>query len=509
MVRDPQGQHAPPRALVVGGGANRAGGATLAGATQGMTTTRYIIFLLAIGAPFILILQMLLRLGMGPVALGAGTLILALLVIYRVELGIFIMAGLVFWQFQTRLSESFTLVKAVGIVVALFGAFAVLRTRGPKWPWVMKFAVAFALWSLVGSLYNISPPFQLSLLKPASVFSNILFMYLIMRACHTPATLRTLVIVIALSATGEAVLGLVSPYHAPAGGGATVARLATAEEMNINHYARILTPGIFLPFFLIGETRRKILWAGLLAAVLLCMVAQILTVSRGAIIGTAMGGVVLLLTLKHVGAGAKLGLLLVLVGLVTGAILLSGSFGAPEAWSVRMSESSLRSAAEHRLGLWQLAGSAIADNPIFGSGLGLESVEYFRRGLVATESHNDILSAGLNTGIPGMVCFIGVLAAGWVGLWRLPAGIGRSALLGMWTAIVVGGFFNPTLNRKYFWMPAGVCAAAMVLHHVRTRWASAAAGPPPVPAHMAQRALSRPGGPAAADQSAVGPATGQ
>jgi len=442
------------------------GEAALAGAGpaggRSMSVGQYLALLLTIGLPFVIVTMALMLCGLGSVALGLGILVLTVLVIWRPELGLFIMAGLFFWQYQTRLSEMFTLVKVVGIVVAVFGLLPSLRSRGPSWPLMMQCAAAFAVWATLSSLYNITTPVYVPLLDLAALLSNILFMYLLMRFCSMPAAFWTLLIVICIGAAGEAILGLVRPAVIQTPGPPTAARLTTAEGININHYVRLMIPGILLPPILLAQTRWVVFKVMLIGCIVVCLVAAILTVSRGAVLGIALGGLVLFLSLRGVPVSTKVLVSVVGILVIAGAVFFAVQMGAGAGWHERMAESSISEAASTRTAFWLTAVRGAMHSPLLGVGPGLEPLEFLRRGFGAAESHNDIASALLTTGIPGMLCFLGVVFAGWFGLWRLPKGIVRSSLLGLWTAVVVAGLFNPTLKNKLLWLPAGICVAGMV-----------------------------------------------
>ena len=433
-----------------------------AGQDSSMTTTRYLVLLLAIGVPFVFVTSALTFLGMGVLALGLGVLVLAIVVLWRPEMGLFIMTGLIFWQTQTRLTEMFTLVKAAGIVVVFFGLLPSLRSRGPSWPLMMKCAAAFAVWATLSSLWNITTPLRLPLLALMALLSNILFMYMLMRFCSSAPAFWTLVIVVVLCATGAALAGIISPATVMRGRRIVEGRLTSDPALGFNAYVRLMILGILLSPILLAKTRRIVFKALLIACIVLCLVAAIMTVSRGAIFGLALGGLVLFLSLRGVPVSTKALVSVVGILVIAGAIFFAVQMGAEAGWHERMTESSLSESFDTRITRWFMAIRGAMESPLLGVGSGLEPLEYLRRGFGPTESHNDVVSALLTTGIPGMLCFLGVIFAGWLGLWRLPKSMVRSSLLGLWTAVVVAGMFNPFLRHKLFWLPAGICVAGMV-----------------------------------------------
>ena len=102
------------------------------------------------------------------------------------------------------------------------------------------------------------------------------------------------------------------------------------------------------------------------------------------------------------------------------------------------------------------------ENPVLGVGYGNEALAYYLRGAIATESHNDVISVLAMTGIPGLVLYLVFLVAWLREVWRMPYGIWRSSLLGMWLAFTTTGIFNPSLNKKSFWLAVAICATSIV-----------------------------------------------
>jgi len=429
-----------------------------------MSAKTYFLVLLLVGVPFMMIVETMLALGQPPVAVALSVLLLMVLVLWRVEVGVFLVAALIFWQYQTRPLPYFTLVKLTGMVVTVFAVPWILRLRGPPWPKMVKLAFAFILWVTVSAMLNLRPPLLDSLLDLSAIANNIIFLYLLMRFCHTPAAFKALVIIVVLSSAGEAVLGLVHPATVIRGTREITERLTSHPELGINQYVRLMMPGIFLAPLLISYTRSRLMQVGLVLIMILCGTASILTVSRGAMIGIGLGVVVMLLTMKGLSAGHKVLVLLAAVILVAGVFVVSGHFGAGEHWAHRMATNPVTEAAAARLRYWGDAFRGAMDHPVFGVGVGREALTLFLRSGFFRESHNDLITVLHTTGIPGLLLFMGFLFYAFKGLWSLRHGIARASLLGLWTALVVAGFFNPQLTKKIFWMPAGLCAAAIVLY---------------------------------------------
>lgn len=424
-----------------------------------MSAFRYLIVLLLFGVPFGGIIFLTSALGL--IWLGlifAGVMLLGLMA-WRVEIGLLVMAGLIPWEIQTGFTEHFTLVKAVGIAVALIGMLHVFGSRGPRWPGMLKAAVAFGVWATFGAVVYIN---ILSIISIVALLSNIIFLYLLVRFCSTRGALLALLWVVTLSSIGEAMLG-VSTYLV-SGVTPEATRLATVEEMNPNNYAKMLLPGIFLAPILITHAKSRIL--KLIMAVGICggLIALLMSSARSSIAGTAVGAAVFLLTLRKVGLGTKFMVLIAGAIIVIAGLFFAGRFGAGTIWTQRGGTAGVTEGAQDRYWRGRIALEAGIKNPVLGLGMGNEGQIFMKKGFGRTESHNDIISSFAMTGVPGLIFFVGILILCWRGLWRLPGGILRSCLLGMWVAFFVTGFAHGNLITKMFWLAIGICAVAITYH---------------------------------------------
>ena len=427
------------------------------------STRSYLIQLTLVGAVCGLIAGASLIAGL----IGPGLMVIGLifvgLTLWRVEMGLFIMAALVPWELQTLITPQISMIKAMGIIVAGIGLMKVFVSRGTPWPGMMKWALALGVWSTVSGIFNLSEPVMFYILSWATLLSNIAFMYLLMRFCSTPGAFRTLVWMVALSSVSAAVVGLMEYATPGLQARMHMGRLTTGT--NANTYVRFLLPGIFLIPLLIPGVRSQLLRLALLPGIVFCIVAVVLTGSRGAALGAAAGALTMILCTRRIPLGTRIGLIVGLGLVAGGAYYFAMHLGAQATWQKRTEESSVQGAANIRIERWALALSMAADNPILGVGHGAqEGFAYVQKGYYWTESHNDVISSVIQGGFPGGVCFVGFLFAVFWGIWRLPPGIMKATLMGMWMAFVITGMFNPSLNKKVFWLAAGVISAAMVVH---------------------------------------------
>lgn len=436
-----------------------------AGEVTSPTVRQYVVWLVLAGTISLFILGVTALAGAIGVGLAVCGLVFIGLTLWRVEIGLFFMAALIPWELQTMLFSLFSVIKAAGIIVALLGLVRVLAVRGQRWPGIMKAAFAYGAWAIVSELSNLGETFQYDILQFSALISNLVFVFLIMRFCATPSALRMLLWVAAISSVSAAVAGL-TEVAAP-GFVAKAARLTTG--VNTNTYVRYLFPGIFLSLALVAQVRRLVPRILLAAGIGLCLLTVIFTGARGGALGVVVGGLVVLTFMKGIPLGTRILVALGALILVSGVSLFAERYGAREQWAGRLAAERLAPDAETRFRRWRIAAEIGLDHPILGVGPGLqEGTEYGLRARFRTESHNDIISSLIRTGIPGMLLFLAILGAGYVGLWKLPPGLPRTALLGMWTAFIITGLFNPALNAKIWWLAAGVVTAAISCHRNST-----------------------------------------
>jgi O-antigen ligase len=131
-------------------------------------------------------------------------------------------------------------------------------------------------------------------------------------------------------------------------------------------------------------------------------------------------------------------------------------------WTKRLTSVDLASGAQIRLRTWTQSMQLAVRNPVLGVGFGNEALALWQRGNAATESHNDLVTAIVTTGIPGFLMYVSFLILWLVGMWRMPHGIWRASLLGLYVAFFITGMFNPSLSAKSLWLVVGISAASVV-----------------------------------------------
>jgi len=224
-----------------------------------------------------------------------------------------------------------------------------------------------------------------------------------------------------------------------------------------NQHAKTLFPAMFLMPFLLRRHRG---WMRVLifGAVLLALVGLMRSGSRSCWIGTVLGVGVGILCYRGVALPRRAGYVVVaLMGLA--AFVVVGTLVG--AWDLRLLErfAELRQTGFReggRLWFWQHAFMMGAKNPLIGVGPGNFRVEImqFRVGYKVT--HNDLLAQFAETGLPGLVCYIGFIVAIFRKAARTAPPLLAAGLVGMMVAAVTAGMVNPSMGQKSFWMQASV-----------------------------------------------------
>jgi O-antigen ligase len=403
------------------------------------------------------------------VGLAIAGLLFVLASAVRVELGLLMLVAVIPWEAQTRLSQSFTLPKAMGFLVAGLGLLHVFAKSGQRWPTTFKIVTLFCLWACLG--VAVKPSLQ-ALLLLLALLSNAILIYLCLRFCSGPAVLRSLILVIFLSSVGEALLGLlmyaVMGVHVGVQG-----RLTTSKDININNYVRLMFFGVFLgPIVFIcfkSVLARTVAVLGIVAS----LAAALLTGSRGAMLGMFAGVALTVFTVRSakLRTGAKLAMMAAALVLFLAAALIASRGGGGKLWAERISAKGLAGGFEARVHRWQESLDLGLGNPVFGVGFGNEGTALYFEGFKATESHNDLISALAMTGIPGLLLFVAFLGAWLWEVWRLPPGVWRSSLLGLGAAFTLAGMFNPSLSKKPFWLAVAICVTTIVCcNQARAAW---------------------------------------
>ncbi len=204
------------------------------------------------------------------------------------------------------------------------------------------------------------------------------------------------------------------------------------------------------------DRRRRALWT---AGAGLCLLGIFLTVSRGALIAVAAGGIAVLLADGRWRAVLRIGL----VGALSGALLVAS---APEVVTSKL----LSTDSTGRTQIWRLGLSICRRECLTGSGFGTFPELYREEFLVnpiaggyqsdAFKAHNTLLQLVVETGLAGLALYLIGLGMILALAMRLPPRH-RACALGAVATWLVTSNLIANITFKYYWLvPAYVVAAA-------------------------------------------------
>lgn len=170
-----------------------------------------------------------------------------------------------------------------------------------------------------------------------------------------------------------------------------------------NDYARFLAFFVILGVSILPYVaRRTKRYLAVLLAVAGCVL--VLTLTLGAIAGAFIGLLVIALIQRRAGLLAMLG-----VGAALALVVVPGLIGRITAStaSSELGGGATGNSLSWRLHFWASLLTINRDNPV--TGVGLNATQYFTSS--AKQPHNDFLSAYVETGIVGLLAYLGLLAA--------------------------------------------------------------------------------------------------
>lgn len=334
------------------------------------------------------------------------------------------LATFTFFFVTQRFPELFT---EVGIYLALLGL--VLRPEGLILPPPLRWALAFLLWASITALFAIVPdaawPALLERLKALVIF------FVVVNTLRTPQQLRVCILIILFAFLIYPVRGTLQGYVS----GNTVFGRAIWNKMysNPNELAGItlLMLGLALAVASVkAQNRRVRLATTAFVPVLLLMI--LLTQSRGAFLGLLVGfGPPLLTRVRRQPSGAAA----VLMALVVVAMLVPAASwdrlksmtqlgAAPSSTAVQGPPSATRgqpsfyvqvaeASTQQRIEILKTGWHIFLNNPILGVGIGCYNDANARLApwLGLRDAHNTYLSLAAETGLPGLLLWLGLLGS--------------------------------------------------------------------------------------------------
>jgi len=422
-----------------------------------------------------------------------GALPIGLATLVRPEFGLYVMVlGIPFETFSVIGGGAFTATKILGLFVALvLVGHLVARGRVEVRSGALWFLGAFTAWSALTIL--VAPLPEFSWLEELTRIQMLGLIFVVLNACWTRAQIYALVWVVFLAAAAAAAASFVLTPQAPA----WAVQRATVGGANVNEHAKNLIPAFFL---LPALYRRVPRWGrvGLVAAGLVTLVGLGATGSRSAYVAVALGILIMVLVYRgcHLPTRVLLaGAVLVLIGaLVAGGI-------AAGVWTPRLMER-LEEIFEKglqtggRFWYWKQAVLLGMEHPLLGAGVGAAGGSSRVAIALARVTHNDILMHFAETGVPGLLLYLGFLAAVFKGLWPLRhTGLG-AGLIGLFATGTLMSMANPSVGVKSYWLQAGLCIVVALRYRqwiAGGRGEAPAATPSPAAPETAGPVLGRAG----------------
>lgn len=340
----------------------------------------------------------------------------------------------------------------------------------PKWP--LRFGTLFIGFVWLSLIQALSLPTALYEALRWSFMACLFLLFL--RSLHShsdflPSVLKALVIGSLLQAS----LGLIHwlPYIP------SPLSLPTGSHANSNLFGLAFL--FALPFLVLAAFRLKGLWRYL--AILACLLAVAMAYSSGSR-AAALSLLLILLVLcpiflvqrAKISHFSRYFLLLLL------PIGVAAWFGMRHSFKQKVSSNNFEllwmenprlapssSSLDHRMALWNRTGKMWAQDPLWGVGAGNWKLNIQAWGFqsfdehgnygadIPQRAHNFFLQLAAEIGLPGLLCFLALLAMALARCFRMALGPDRESflkgavLLGFWIAFVVACTFNFPMERPF------------------------------------------------------------
>jgi O-antigen ligase len=352
----------------------------------------------------------------------------------------------------------FTLVKYLGLVCVLYALLYLQVTRRRSPPHYFQTGQAYWLlfFFILASISNFTKGRSMSLAQNNLYFSYISFIVLFFITLTVVDSLQRFrwVLLVATGSIAFASLNLLRQWRWY---GYDTSFRPFLNVGNPNDFAAMADLFLPLAFYLLLEHRswwERKFYAGCLA---LAVGAITVTASRGGLLGLVVG--LSLITLR---ARRRIRYIP-----IAGVLLIAWSLSPISPLRRILSPTvSDQESSDSRLGLWRLGLEAIREHPVAGIGLGNFGA------LVASSNdpsilgnhvaHNTYVELGTEIGLPGLIAFVGILAASFWTLERVrrrTAQVGpalvQQAALGLQAGLLgcsVAIFFSSLEYIKPFWL---------------------------------------------------------
>lgn len=369
------------------------------------------------------------------------------------------------WENTVAFSGLGSIARLAAAFATLLGVVSVVASGTLRRPHVFHvLAVGFLLWSAMSILWAINS--ATSLTRTTTYLLVVIMAWLIWQFARTESRQLTL---LQAYVFGAYVPALDTLKNYIAGTSVRTMRFA-ATGFNPNEIAMILVLAIPIAWYLHLSLRKGPLPLVNACYIPVAMLAVLLTASRGAFISALMALLLVPWSLQRLSVRARVGM----VGLLVASMIVIGSMVPPEIWA-RIGETAGKieegDLSDRQL-LWEAAVGVFAEYPVAGVGAG--GFEHAAQPLEGREvpPHNTFLSVLVGQGLVGLTLFLGMFAAAFRPIPRMP-GLQRKFWIVLALTLLIGLLPRSWDYRKPTWFILGILIAQSAL--VRHREAPLAA----------------------------------
>ena len=293
--------------------------------------------------------------------------------------------------------------------VVIVGRLAAGRTPLP-WPSQLWWVMGLIAWTLIGLPSAVDQ--ALAIKQIAALVLGTLFTCVVVSTCRRVKDIQVILIgliavavLIALVAFSQG-----SDFRSTFGGARVQGRAAGSFDHSNQLGSLSAMTSLIAMALVAGARTARARWMGI-AAILILLGGQALTLSRGAWIGTMVGIVFLAIVLPH----ARRALVLIAVPLFSVGVaiaILTPDNTQVQVIQQRFESLTVRSPYDDRSAIWQEAQRELIEDPVTGQGAGGFPVASTRSAsgantVFAYHAHNIFLTWGAEAGFPAIFAIIG------------------------------------------------------------------------------------------------------
>lgn len=281
------------------------------------------------------------------------------------------------------------------------------------WSRQLRWGVALAVWAVL--LVSSAANYELAIKQSGSLVAGVVFAALVLTVCESMEDIRRLLGVLVAVAVGIAVPAALTTDYAAYYGGALVVGRPEGVFIEPNELGSFCAMTALVAAGLAFGARTRRGRAAAVAAVALLATGIVVSLSRGAWIGTFMGLGVILITLR----GARRAALLVLPLLLYFAFAENGARDNPQVQVVEERVQALTNVDqpyENRFAIWREALRQVQLDPWTGQGPGNFAIASRRHAsesltVYAAHAHNMYLNVSAELGLPGLAALLGLISS--------------------------------------------------------------------------------------------------